>query len=137
MKTNSSLRMRRNCNLELRLSPTSSAIAAVSDQSSAAVAAANASPQSQQLTIFYNGRICVCDATELQAIAILKLATREMEEKGPNETPWPILQQSPAAVTPTTPGLSMKRSLQRFLQKRKHRAQPTSPPQNYYNNGGN
>ncbi|XP_022978906.1 protein TIFY 5A [Cucurbita maxima] len=129
MKTNSSLRMRRNCNLELRLSPTSSAIAAV--------AAPNANPQSQQLTIFYNGRICVCDATELQAIAILKLATREMEEKGPNETPWPILQQSPAPVTPTTPGLLMKRSLQRFLQKRKHRAQPTSPPQNYYNNGDN
>ncbi|CAK9321205.1 unnamed protein product [Citrullus colocynthis] len=113
--------MRRNCNLELRLSPISTA---VSDHSSAA---ADGSPQSQQLTIFYNGRICVCDVTELQARAIFKLATREMEEKASSEAPSPIQQQSPPPPTPTTPGLSMKKSLQRFLQKRKHRVQATAP----------
>ena len=64
----------------------------------------------------------------LQARAILKLATREMEENGLSETPSPMLQQSsPPPRTPTTPGLSMKKSLQRFLQKRKHRVQATSP----------
>ncbi|XP_038883218.1 protein TIFY 5A-like [Benincasa hispida] len=125
MKINSSsLRMRRNCNLELRLSPTSAAAAAVSDHSSAA---ADGSPQSQQLTIFYNGRICVCDVTEFQARAILELATREMEENAQNETPSSILQQSLPPRPTTTPGLSMKKSLQRFLQKRKHRVQATSP----------
>ena len=61
MTANSSLRMRRNCNLELRLSPTTTATAAASSSS-----ADNGSLQSQQLTIFYNGRICVCDVTELQ-----------------------------------------------------------------------
>ncbi|KAL0542664.1 hypothetical protein IC582_017737 [Cucumis melo] len=129
MKVNStSLRMRRNYNLELRLSPTySSAAAATASVSGNPSPTAYGSPQSQQLTIFYNGRICVCDVTELQARAILKLATREMEENGLSETPSPMLQQSPPPRTPTTPGLSMKKSLQRFLQKRKHRVQATSP----------
>ncbi|KAG6594460.1 Protein TIFY 5A, partial [Cucurbita argyrosperma subsp. sororia] len=125
MTANSSLRMRRNCNLELRLSPTTTA--AVANAAAASSSADNGSLQSQQLTIFYNGRICVCDVTELQARAILKLATREMEEKDLNEPTSPMLQQSPVPRTPTTPGLSMKRSLQRFLQKRKHRVQATSP----------
>ncbi|KAK2965287.1 hypothetical protein RJ640_004156 [Escallonia rubra] len=69
----------------------------------------------------------MCDATELQARAIILLASQETEEKSKSPTgsePSSPLIQSPL-YSPT--GLSMKRSLQRFLQKRKHRAQATSP----------
>ncbi|KAJ6333282.1 hypothetical protein OIU77_009196 [Salix suchowensis] len=98
--------------------------------------AANESRQSdlkqqeqKQLTIFYNGRVLVCDVAELQARAILLLAGREMEGKlrGP-------VGSEPSASSPISPsqlyspaGLPMKRSLQRFLKKRKNRIQATFP----------
>ena len=63
-----------------------------------------------------------------QARSILMLATREMEER--LKTPTGSDLSSPTLQTeqysPST-GLSMKRSLQRFLQKRKNRIQATSP----------
>ncbi|XP_065877207.1 protein TIFY 5A-like [Euphorbia lathyris] len=68
----------------------------------------------QQITIFYNGNVCVSDVTELQAKAILLLATREK-----------ITSSRGSSSNPN--GLSMKRSLQRFLQKRNHRIQSTFP----------
>lgn len=37
--------------------------------------------EQKQLTIFYNGRVLVCDVAELQARAILLLASREMEDR--------------------------------------------------------
>ncbi|CAK7350192.1 unnamed protein product [Dovyalis caffra] len=113
--------MRRNCDLELRLVPFSD-----SDHHRQPIME-ESTDSPQQLTIFYNGTVCVCDVTELQARAILTLAGREMEDKS----------RSPEGSQPTSPtlpsqlcsrtGLSMKRSLQRFLQKRKHRIQATSP----------
>ena len=69
----------------------------------------------------------------LQARAIILLASREMEERlktprmmtSPGSEPCSPSLQSPI-YSPTT-ALSMKKSLQRFLQKRKHRAQAMSP----------
>ncbi|XP_057948988.1 protein TIFY 5A-like [Malania oleifera] len=146
--------MRRNRNLELRLQPSSSSSSsAFSTLPSAApdsshhhrhhnpeymVESGNSSGSSsqqsnqQQMTIFYNGRICVCDVTELQARAIILLARQEMEERMISRKPTtaqalepmsPSLQ--PQLHSPT--GLSMKRSLQRFLQTRRHRVQATAP----------
>ncbi|XVF87148.1 hypothetical protein PTKIN_Ptkin18bG0095900 [Pterospermum kingtungense] len=120
--------MRRNCNLELRLLPSS-----FPGERDHMVEETNESPhnQLQQLTIFYNGKVCVCDVTELQARAILTLANREMDER--IRTPTGSEPASPALSTsqlysPTpAAGLSMKKSLQRFLQKRKNRIQATSP----------
>ncbi|KAK4706999.1 hypothetical protein R3W88_033438 [Solanum pinnatisectum] len=112
--------MRRNCNLELTLMPPS-----ISDNFSSKNCTMEdqqlENKQSQQLTIFYNGEIVVSDATELQAKAIIYLASRGMEvEKNKMSDPSsPLLQ-------PQT-GLFMKRSLQGFLQKRKRRVQETSP----------
>ncbi|KAL3522623.1 hypothetical protein ACH5RR_015457 [Cinchona calisaya] len=121
--------MRRNCNLELRLPPTTAACFVSSDYGSSSPSIlrlnklSEAPKQEQQLTIFYNGQIAVCDVTELQARAIILLASRETEKS--RTPPASPLLQSPL-YSPTA-GLSMKRSLQRFLQKRKNRNQATSP----------
>nr|CAD1819637.1 unnamed protein product [Ananas comosus var. bracteatus] len=108
-------------------------------------------PQQQQqraenkITIFYDGQICVCDVTEIQARAIISMARREMEEKENRNSSEsncnqvqqyqqqsqlqqrknlaPNLQNSQLSNS----GLSMKRSLQRFLQKRKTRINAISP----------
>ncbi|KEH21427.1 jasmonate zim-domain protein [Medicago truncatula] len=77
--------------------------------------------QQQPLTIFYDGKMCLTDVTEFQAKSILMLANKiKLQEK----------VKTPRGSEPTTPvqsGLSMKRSLQRFLQKRKNRVQEASP----------
>ncbi|XP_061373844.1 protein TIFY 5A-like [Gastrolobium bilobum] len=125
--------MRRNCNLELRLFPSCD-----SDPQPMMEAEAGESPlqqshrqdnhhhqnQQQPLTIFYDGKICVCDVTELQARYILMHANKEMEQR--MKTPTGSEPSSPNLYSPGT-GLSMKRSLQRFLQKRKNRIQEASP----------
>ncbi|KAL1560452.1 protein TIFY 5A-like [Salvia divinorum] len=103
--------MKRNCNLELRLVTPS--MMDLNDESSS---------NTQQLTIFYDGKMSSCDATELQARAIISLASRKTEEKPSKNSP---AMNSPVYSAAT--GLSMKRSLQRFLEKRKSRAQSISP----------
>ncbi|KAF4350232.1 hypothetical protein F8388_016283 [Cannabis sativa] len=164
--------MRRNCNLELQLVPAAFSVADLnsnypihnsmkieddddgySNKNSNMMMNNRSSTtnQNQPLTIFYNGKICVCDVTEFQIIkneidlrefwarAIILLASREMEERlktprgaaaaaiatTPMSEPCSPSIQSP--IYSPTAALSMKRSLQRFLQKRKHRAQATSP----------
>ncbi|KVH89392.1 protein TIFY 5A-like [Cynara cardunculus var. scolymus] len=120
--------MRRNCNLTLRLVPPSPhsdhrqqhpPIDGV-DLSSKDRNQNQNQNQNQQLTIFYGGRVSVCDVTDTQARAIIKVASEEIEEKWRSRTPGSPLLPSPS-------GLSMKMSLQSFLQKRKHRIQATSP----------
>ncbi|XP_027339364.1 protein TIFY 5A-like [Abrus precatorius] len=85
--------------------------------------------QQQPLTIFYDGKICVADVTELQAKSILMLANKRMEERV--KTPTGSAPSSPTIRHShnqlNSPGLSMRRSLQRFLQKRRHRTQEASP----------
>ncbi|XP_055821960.1 protein TIFY 5A-like [Solanum dulcamara] len=110
--------MRRNCNLELSLMPPSPNNFSMEDQELE-------NKQSQQLTIFYNGKFVVSDVTELQAKAIIHLASREMEKKT-HKTPPPMSEPSSPLLQPQT-GLFMKKSLQRFLQKRKNRIQTASP----------
>ncbi|KAB2081780.1 hypothetical protein ERO13_A05G147700v2 [Gossypium hirsutum] len=117
--------MRRNCNLELRLLPSS-----YPSDSHDMMEERIESPktQQQQLTIFYNGRVCVSDVTELQAKAILMLANRERDERMKSPTGWePVSPTLKSQVKCPNTALSMKRSLQRFLQKRKTRIQATSP----------
>ncbi|XP_057764001.1 protein TIFY 5A [Salvia miltiorrhiza] len=116
--------MKRNCNLELRL-VTPSVSFHLADRSDSMLDMNEESPyNTQQLTIFYNGKIASCDATELQARAIISLASREAEEKSSRNSPPPPLN-SPVYSAAT--GMSMKRSLKRFLEKRKSRAQSMSP----------
>ncbi|KAL2244661.1 protein TIFY 5A [Sesamum indicum] len=130
--------MKRNCNLELRL-VTPSVFYHSSDYMNARYnSMLDMSPdEKQQLTIFYNGRVATCDVTELQARSIISLARREMEDEksktsvgGSGSQPSsPVLISSPIHNNRQTSGsgLSMKRSLQSFLQKRKSRVQAISP----------
>ncbi|KAL2461039.1 Jasmonate ZIM-domain protein 11b [Abeliophyllum distichum] len=86
--------------------------------------ATDCSSMTNQITIFQS------DATELQAIAILWLARMEMEEKlnkSRTSVASPYMQFQ---LHPTTRGLSLKKSLQKFLQKRKDRIQATMPYSN-------
>ncbi|XP_010056897.2 protein TIFY 5B [Eucalyptus grandis] len=131
--------MRRSCNWQLSLQSASASLSPMDfhhrdrhpDQMEVS---SRRQEEQQQLTIFYDGHVCVCDVTELQARAILVLASREMQERmkaTPTVTSWPNSpsRTSPSAelYSPTGTGLSMKRSLQRFLQKRKLRFHATSP----------
>uniref|UniRef100_A0A2N9GT39 Protein TIFY n=1 Tax=Fagus sylvatica TaxID=28930 RepID=A0A2N9GT39_FAGSY len=135
--------MKRNCNLELCLFPSSDSLSSNDPghdnhnhnhnhnqpMMEEGRGSSQEKQQQQQLTIFYNGKICVYDVTEFQARTILLLATREMEER--LKTPTGLEPSSPSLqsplCSPNTTDLFMKSSLQRFLQKRKLRIQATSP----------
>ncbi|XP_051136008.1 protein TIFY 5B-like isoform X1 [Andrographis paniculata] len=100
--------MRRNCNLELRLlTPCVYSPSSIAEEKQ---------QQQQQKTssVFYNGRMDVFDATELQARAILWLASGSGGE-GKSGGRSPVYSPTWAA------------SLKSFLEKRKSRAQATSP----------
>ncbi|XP_020599789.1 protein TIFY 5A-like [Phalaenopsis equestris] len=84
----------------------------------------------QQMTIFYNGRVSISDVTELQARAILEMAKKELEmeeKRGGGEAGEEMRSGALPPVRVMNPGQSMKRSLQRFLQKRKKRIADSSP----------
>ncbi|KAK1279457.1 hypothetical protein QJS04_geneDACA017696 [Acorus gramineus] len=79
--------------------------------------------QNQQLSIFYGGRVCVCDVTEIQAMEIINAAKRRTEEEE-EERRRRREEEEEERMT----GVSMKRSLQRFLQKRKTRSEVAKSP---------
>ncbi|XP_058735593.1 protein TIFY 5A-like [Vicia villosa] len=119
--------MKKNLNLELRLVPPS----INSDLPTSMEGEAEEQQQHRPLTIVYDGKIFVRDATEIQARSILMLAKKEMEDKVRTPTGSSSEPSSPAVFTSNlySPGtsLSMKKTLQRFLQKRKNRIQEASP----------
>ncbi|KAL0909506.1 hypothetical protein M5K25_020380 [Dendrobium thyrsiflorum] len=89
----------------------------------------------QKISVFYGGQVCICDVTEIQARAIIHMAKREMEEKmkssGQSASAfcgsWPEPPPAPDQQVLNS-RLSMKRSLQSFLQKRKTRACESATP---------
>ncbi|KAG6469343.1 hypothetical protein ZIOFF_074057 [Zingiber officinale] len=102
----------------------------------------------RQMTIFYNGQVCVCDATEMQARAIIGMAEKEMEamigkKKRMNKhdqqqqqeamaesataLPLPPSPSPESLLQVLNPDLSMRQSLQRFLEKRKDRISEVTP----------
>ncbi|KAL3360859.1 hypothetical protein AABB24_014015 [Solanum stoloniferum] len=121
--------MRRNCNLELRLMPPSLSTFSPNNCNNTSYFSMEEDKEStelenksQPLTIFYNGKLVVSHVTDLQAKAIIYLASREIEEKT-NKTSSPMSEPSSPLLQPQT----VKKSLQRFLQKRKNRIETTSP----------
>ncbi|KAJ4781541.1 Jasmonate ZIM-domain protein 12b [Rhynchospora pubera] len=96
----------------------------------------------KQMTMFFNGEMRVFDVTEAQARAIICSAMQQIENEKKqliheNDTNNKMSQHkheqstdnsAKAVSPPIQPSeLSMKRSLQRFLQKRKARMAATSP----------
>ncbi|PIN04060.1 hypothetical protein CDL12_23407 [Handroanthus impetiginosus] len=112
--------MKRNCNLELWLA-TPSVFSHSSDHNGGynyMLDLEDPSPnEKQKLTIFYNAR------------AIISLAGRETEDQKSSNSSGsePSSPAINSLISSPTKVLSMKRSLQRFLQKRKTRAQAISP----------
>ncbi|XP_045805002.1 protein TIFY 5A-like [Trifolium pratense] len=125
--------MRRKCNLELCLFPTNHPMLQEEEEEEEESEPSPMENQQQaSLTIFYDGKMCVTtDVTEFQAKSILMLANKKEQEKVKTPTgsvpTTPTIVESPHQLYSPGPGLSMKRSLQRFLQKRKNRIQETSP----------
>ncbi|KAM0950688.1 putative transcription factor TIFY family [Dioscorea sansibarensis] len=79
----------------------------------------------QQITIFYGGRMSTCDVTEIQARAIICMAKRDMDERmarcNNSDAGDSSSEPSTQPLQLINPGLSMKRSLHHFLEKRKAR----------------
>ncbi|XP_042479249.1 protein TIFY 5A-like [Macadamia integrifolia] len=124
---------RRNCNLDLMLTPAGmDSVPVTTDSGNNSMTHRSAETPQQRLTIFYNGQVSACDVTELQARAIICLARREMEEKMNTPRSESISPLQSQLHNPT--GMSMKRSLQQFLQKRKNRIQSASPYNNQQKN---
>ncbi|KAK1681673.1 hypothetical protein QYE76_042521 [Lolium multiflorum] len=145
-----------------------------SSGSSAAAEEAAAAARRTSMTIFYNGRVCAVDVTELQARTIITMANhqilteqrqridsdRHLQDSSSSSTstnsaaahcrgrqdtkPPPAPQRSAPLLAPppgltgavaapvisqaAAAGLSMKRSLQQFLQKRKTRIATAGSP---------
>ncbi|KAI3448718.1 hypothetical protein Pfo_005383 [Paulownia fortunei] len=108
--------MRRNCNLNFQI------LASDAPSSPSSFFSQLVCSDQNQISILYS------DATEVQAITILWLARREMEEKY-NMSKSKINPGSPSQQLQLhcTRGLSLKKSLQKFLQKRKDRIQASMP----------
>ncbi|KAL8108344.1 hypothetical protein AgCh_024708 [Apium graveolens] len=86
----------------------------------------------QKLTIFYNGRVSSCDVTEIQARSIISLASQEIVGRKPmtptcSDKSMDSSSPEPQQSYKQNESLSMKKSLQQFLQKRRSRIQATSP----------
>ncbi|KAG6577084.1 Protein TIFY 5A, partial [Cucurbita argyrosperma subsp. argyrosperma] len=80
--------------------------------------------QQQQIMVFYNGTLSLCDFTELQARAILWVASRERRSNNSRWTDpeWLSLLQMPKSGNGNgNASFPIKKSLQRFLQRRKAR----------------
>ncbi|XP_022136494.1 uncharacterized protein LOC111008192 [Momordica charantia] len=116
--------MGREFSLELGLWPSSSVSQPKTFQFSAIPMTVN---HQQQIMVFYNGTFSFCDLTELQARAILRLASQEKNGNGRWANPEWLSLQMPKNGNGNA-GFSIKKSLQRFLQRRKtRRIQSMSP----------
>ncbi|KAH0435908.1 hypothetical protein IEQ34_018255 [Dendrobium chrysotoxum] len=132
-----------DCDTELSLTPggrsSSSRNQSGDGRPGMSVSGAPATPTAgelqQKISIFYGGQVCICDVTEIQARAIICMAKREMEEKMKSSGQSASALRGSGPEPPAVPDkqvlnsrLSMKRSLQSFLQKRKTRACESSTP---------
>ncbi|GAB4840642.1 hypothetical protein Ancab_021409 [Ancistrocladus abbreviatus] len=132
-----------NYDLELRLQPSS-----LSSSSSAGSGSIESSAdesyhqQKQQMTIFYGGRMCVSDVTELQGRALICLAKEEVQgssgdskfrTNSSSNLQQKLLYNSPAPAPAPAPvaAFVMRRSLQQFLQKRNQRIRTAASPYHY------
>ncbi|XP_023640706.1 protein TIFY 5B [Capsella rubella] len=127
------MEMQTKCDLELRLSPSSydsDFHSSLEESSSSEVSQQKQEPQ--MLTIFYNGHMLISsDLTNLEANAILSLASRDVEERPPSSLRSSHGSDPPMITNNSTriqqQKASMKRSLRNFLQKRNVRIQATCP----------
>ncbi|XP_010504925.1 PREDICTED: protein TIFY 5B-like [Camelina sativa] len=117
------------CDLELRLFPSSynsDFHTSVEESSSSEIS--QPKQESQMLTIFYNGHMCISSyLTHLEAKAILSLASRDVGSslRSSDGSDPPMITNN--ITTIHRQKASMKRSLRSFLEKRNVRIQATCP----------
>ncbi|KAL5731743.1 hypothetical protein ACHQM5_004443 [Ranunculus cassubicifolius] len=113
------------CSLDLTLSIPSSSNSYNNGENESKKEEQSRETRLQRITIFYNGKICVCEATEDQARRILDCAKKQTEEamqRNRNNS------DTVASHLNSPTGICVKRSLQRFLEKRRDRIQSTRSP---------
>ncbi|RHN42394.1 putative transcription factor TIFY family [Medicago truncatula] len=122
------MKKKKNLNLELRLFPPSISdiCPTMKEEEESESPQEDHQQQYRPLTIVYDGKISVTDATEIQARSILMLAKKEMVRTPTGSSSEPSSPSVFNLYSPST-SLSMQKSLQRFLQKRKNRIQEASP----------
>ncbi|KAL3715351.1 hypothetical protein ACJRO7_007132 [Eucalyptus globulus] len=116
--------MVKNCNPDLHLLSSISSSSSSSSYDECSSKTEQSQVNQQQQAIIYRGRVRPFDLTEFQARAIIWLASREMESIAGSSPPLKKVHQ---LWSPLSSGLSMKRSLQRFLQERRKRARAMAP----------
>ncbi|XP_028795971.1 protein TIFY 5A-like [Neltuma alba] len=113
--------MKRNCELELGLQPRTNRPGNSIDEP------LDITEQHHPPQILHSGRHCFIDVTEFQARVIIWLASRGMEGSGTGAGTSSFWVQSQALMSGGGcvhgGGLSLKKSLHSFLQKRKKRLQ--------------
>ncbi|XP_038883556.1 uncharacterized protein LOC120074210 [Benincasa hispida] len=80
----------------------------------------------QQIMVFYNGTLSFCDLTELQARAILWVGSQVRSSNARSNPEWWSLQMPRNGNG--NAAFSIKKSLQRFLQRRKTRRMRSMSP---------
>ncbi|KAI4343083.1 hypothetical protein MLD38_027626 [Melastoma candidum] len=123
-----------DCNLDLQLHPSSSSSSSLDATSTSSIRQHQLDDHLNHqhqlhlekmpggelpLTIFYAGEIYVVNVDQQRARSIMGMAA-----KGTGREDWKL--STPYSSNPMT-NLSMKRSLQRFLERRKHRIRSMNP----------
>ncbi|KAK4801376.1 hypothetical protein SAY86_021863 [Trapa natans] len=123
--------MEANHSLDLRLSPSSSNATSPSSDvfhEKLSWGYPKSVNDQQEITIFYNGRLCTFDLTELQARTILLLANRKAGRSASYKARRYESPVKEAARLHSPRCLSLMKSLQRFLEDRKMRTKTAVSP---------
>ncbi|AEE76617.1 Protein JAZ13 [Arabidopsis thaliana] len=110
----------KGCSLDLHLSPMASTLQSCHQDST--VNDRSSTIRSKEINAFYSGRLSEYDLVEIQMRAIIEMASKDREVTALELVP--VRLESPL-------GCSVKRSVKRFLEKRKKRSKSFTLTPNY------
>ncbi|KAF2558735.1 hypothetical protein F2Q68_00016869 [Brassica cretica] len=108
-----------NCSLDLCLSPVTSSLQSCHRDSKVSQSLAT---RTKEINAFYNGRVLEYDLVEIQIRAVIEMASKERDIT--------VLELAPVRLeSPLV--FPVKRSVERFLEKRKKRSKYVTTPYSY------